>query len=70
MTGGAVNLDGEDIRHVIFNGVEIHYTGKPVKLENVTFVDCKFVIENTKPARKLSETILASADNVNFKTTT
>jgi hypothetical protein len=66
--GGAVNLDGKDIRNVMFVEVEIHYSGKPLILENVAFMNCKFVFENTEPSRKLSESILAARETVSFRT--
>jgi hypothetical protein len=65
--GGAVNLDGKDIRHVIFQDVEIHYTGKRLIMENVAFVKCRFVLENTEAARQLGEHLLASAQTVSFR---
>ena len=37
--GGAVNLDGEDIRNVGFVEVEIHYSGKPLILQNVALIN-------------------------------
>jgi len=63
---GAVSLDGRYIKNVIFEGVEIHYSGKPLVLENVSFVNCKFVIENTAPSRQLGRELLASS-TVDFR---
>lgn len=68
--GGAVNLDGKDIRHVIFENVEIHYTGKPLILENVVFFNCTFVLDNNEPVRQLGEHLLASAETVNLASDT
>lgn len=59
-TGGATNLDDWHIRKTIFRNVEIHYTGKPVILEDVVFNNCLFFMDNTKPARSLGKAILAS----------
>ena len=61
-----MNIDGKRIRHVVFDNVEIHYSGKPLILEDVTFINCAFVLENTEPGRKLGEEILASSP-VNFR---
>jgi hypothetical protein len=66
LTGGSALLDGFHIRNAIFQGVEIHYAGGPLILENVIFVNCTFVIENSAPGRRLGEEMLAMA-SVNFK---
>jgi hypothetical protein len=66
LTGGSVILDGFHIRNAIFEGVEIHYVGGPVILENVIFINCTFVIDNNDPGRRLGENMLASSF-VNFK---
>jgi hypothetical protein len=59
--GGASSLDGAYVRNVVFTGSEIHYSGAPVILENVIFVNCIFVFDNDDPARKLAQALLASA---------
>jgi len=64
--GGATSLDGEYIRHVVFKNVEIHYSGQPVILEDVTFVDCVFVLDNDVRGRQLAEQVLA-ASSVTFQ---
>lgn len=43
LRGGATNIDGAFWRHVIADGVEIHYSGENVILEDVMFVNCTFV---------------------------
>ncbi|OFW01283.1 MAG: hypothetical protein A3G20_02245 [Acidobacteria bacterium RIFCSPLOWO2_12_FULL_59_11] len=57
---GAIILDTMDIAHVIFIGAEIHYNGGPVKLEDVMFVNCKFVFTNATATRSLARNILSS----------
>jgi hypothetical protein len=52
---------------VVYDGVEIHYSGGPMILENVVFISCKFVMDNTAPNRNLAEVLLAS-DRIDFKT--
>lgn len=64
---GAVNLDGRDIRNVIFKGVEIHYSGNNLILENVVFVRCRFIMDNKESCRDLAGRILASSDAVSFQ---
>ncbi|MGB9485543.1 MAG: hypothetical protein WCD04_05450 [Terriglobia bacterium] len=66
LTGGSVILDGFHIRNAVFEGVEIHYVGGPVILENAIFINCTFVIGNNDPGRRLGESMLASS-SVNFK---
>jgi hypothetical protein len=63
--GGAFNVDCMDIAHVIFNGVEIHYSGAAVKLEDVFFLNCTFVIDNVDRGRLLAQEILTFF-SVNF----
>ena len=65
LAGGAIIIDNLHMRHVVLKGVEVHYTGKPAILEDVTFLDCTFVIENTLPGRGLGVQVLA-ANHVDF----
>jgi hypothetical protein len=66
--GGVASLDGMEIRNVVFDGVEVHYSGKLVMLERVMFVDCTFVFENNERGRELTAKVL-EAFQVNFKPT-
>jgi hypothetical protein len=66
LTGGAVSLDDKYVRHAIFQGVEIHYTGRPLILQDAMFIDCTFILENTQPGRQLGQVLLASLI-VNFE---
>jgi hypothetical protein len=61
LTGGAVTLDNKYVRHAIFEGVEIHYTGKALVLEDALFINCTFVLENTQSGRQLGQVLLASS---------
>lgn len=65
-TGGATSVDTEQIRNVVLIGVEVHYSGAPVILENVIFINCVFVFDNNDGARKLGRMLLASA-TINFR---
>ena len=63
--GGYMSLDGMHLRHVLLVGVEIHYSGKPLLMEDVVFLDCTFVMDNTEPSRDLALAI-ASGTKVKF----
>jgi len=65
IVGNATSIDSHYIRHVIFRNVEVHYSGKPTILDDVIFVDCTFVMDNTPPARLLGVRVLSDA-HVNF----
>jgi hypothetical protein len=65
-TGGATILDNMFLRNVVFQNVEIHYSGAQIDLKNVTFVNCTFVIDNNLPGRELGNKMLAS-NSVSFK---
>jgi hypothetical protein len=67
LMGGAVVLDGMYGRHVIFKDAEIHYNGGPVILDQVAFIDCRFVVDNGVQGRQLASNILSSPQ-VTFKT--
>jgi hypothetical protein len=65
-SGGAITLDNKYIRHVIFKNVEIHYSGKPLMIEDAVFFNCTFIFDNTPQCRGLGKTLLASSP-VNFQ---
>lgn len=65
LSDGAASLDGMDIAHVVFVGVEVHYSGSETRLEDILFVNCSFVFDNSERGRMLAENIIASR-NVNF----
>jgi hypothetical protein len=67
LTGGATKLDGMNVRHVTFEGVEIHYDGGATILNDLSFVDCKFVFENNGNARRLAFSILSPSQTVKFE---
>jgi len=58
--GGAVDLSGMYLRHVVLYNVEIHYNGGPLMLDDVTFVSCHFVMNTTTDTRELVTRLLAS----------
>ena len=67
MQGGAYRIDNQEIRSVFFEDVEVHYSGSPIILTNVTFINCTFVMDNGTNARALGLTLLASA-KITFRT--
>jgi hypothetical protein len=58
--GGSVILDGMRVRRFIFENVEIVYSGAPVELDDVMFVNCTFVFDNQSNSRTLGAFLLAS----------
>jgi len=68
LKGGAVSLDDKYARHVFFEGVEIHYSGKPLILQDAVFSNCTFILDNTPYGRQLGQTLLASS-TINFEKT-
>jgi hypothetical protein len=67
-SGGALSLDHVYYRHVTLENVEVHYSGKPMILEDVVFINCKFIFDNTDPSRKLTQNLLADS-SVSFSQT-
>ena len=61
ITGGAILLDNQFLRHVQLQNVEVHWSNNHVILDDVVFINCSFVFDNNSPGRKLGETILSSA---------
>ena len=69
ITGGVATLDSHYIRQVVFRQVEIHYSGQSVILENVVFIDCKFIFDNDDNGREFGRVLLANA-RVTFRAKT
>lgn len=64
--GGALLLDGMELRHAVLQNVEVHYSGKDLNLTDVTFVNCTFVMDNLPRSRGLAKELLAES-SVSFK---
>jgi hypothetical protein len=59
--GGEVTLDGSYYVNTIFENMKIIYHGGPIRLENVTFVNCTFDLSQPNPeAMRLASAVLAS----------
>lgn len=67
LSGGAVDIEGMDIAHTIFHKVEVHYKGGPLLIEDVMFINCIFIFNNTEQPRLLAASILGSK-SVSFST--
>ena len=66
LEGGTISLDNKYVRHVLFIGVEVHYSGAPITLEDAIFANCTFVFDNSAPSRNFGKALLASSP-VNFQ---
>ena len=64
----AIVLDGIHMKNVVVRNARITYNGGPVRLENVSFVNCTFSFTKNKPTFKLGDAIL-QATQVNFSNT-
>lgn len=65
MSGGALIIDGLEMRNVFVKGVEVHYSGKLAILRNVAFINCTFVLDNADSTRQLAQEVLTES-RVNF----
>ena len=59
--GGAVILDGQHLRQIVLENVAVHYNGGPLILENVTFINCRFIVDNLDNGRSLGAALLAAS---------
>jgi hypothetical protein len=64
---GIIGLDGAYMKNVIIRNAEVSYSGGPVRLENVAFVNCTFRFTKNKPVVGLGEAIL-QANLINYST--
>jgi outer membrane murein-binding lipoprotein Lpp len=62
-----IALDGMYMKNVMVRNAHVIYNGGPVRLENITFVNCTFDFTKSKPTIDLGNTIL-QATSVNFST--
>jgi hypothetical protein len=56
--GGSLVLDGMHLRHVILDSIEISYSGGPILLQDVIFVNCKFNMVRASRSLQLAQTVL------------
>jgi hypothetical protein len=62
---GWLGLDGMYLRNVVVSNAVVVYSGGPVRLENVYFVNCTFKLAETAPVRDFGTTVLQAA-NISF----
>ena len=60
MDGGTVNLDGMMMARVVIRNAHIVYSGAPLDLRDVVFVNCTFSIEPRAPGRLLADSVISS----------
>jgi hypothetical protein len=65
-TDGAVILDNMQLRKVIFKNVYIQYDGGPIKMQDVYFLNCTFVITKQRNGELLATNVLKPSPAVNF----
>ncbi len=64
VSGGGVTLDKMHLRNVIFLNVHIIYSGGPVQLENVSFLNCTFQVAPVTNGRQFAQAVLAGPSTV------
>lgn len=65
--GGTLYLDDTQARKAILRGTTIFYEGGPVELDDVYFVDCKFVINQSPNGLALAQALLKASPSVSFR---
>jgi len=54
-----ISLDGAYMKNVIIRNATVSYGGSlPVRLENVAFVNCKFVLTQSNPTIQFGQAIM------------
>jgi hypothetical protein len=61
LLGGGVDLDGFHFKNVVIRNAHVVYHGGPIQMENVTFIDCDFSIDNTKDGRSFTAKSIESS---------
>lgn len=56
-----LKIDNYFIKNVVIMNTEVHYQGGAVVLENVYFLNCKFVMDNEPNTRSLGEYVLVNS---------
>lgn len=57
-TGGAVVLDGMEFRDVIIRNAKVFYSGGPVQMKDVYFINCIFIMKSTPVTQNLALAML------------
>ena len=66
ITGGALVVDSLELRAVVFENVEIHYDGGPIRMSNVYFLNCRFVLKNAPNSQRFATAALTPGSSTTF----
>lgn len=58
VSDGEIALDGSDIKNVIFENVRVAYGGGPIRMENVSFVNCTFDLPQNQHGEEFGLAVL------------
>ncbi len=58
--GGAISIDNMFFKHVVIRNSEIFYSGTPINIEDVVFVNCTFVMINSSQTREFAIAVLSN----------
>jgi hypothetical protein len=64
--GGATVLDGLQLRNVVFRDVHVVYSGGPLKMTNVFFLNCTFEMKPDTNTLKLASAALTPGPSTTF----
>lgn len=64
LRNGALRLDDMEIRHVVFNHIDVYYSGGPLKIEDVSFFNCSFFLPHTVQTERFAEAVLNASPSV------
>ena len=59
--GGAFQLDTLLVKNVVFRNTTIFYSGGPMNLENIIFVNCTFILPNRAHSRDFAIAALSNS---------
>jgi hypothetical protein len=65
-TGGALIIDNMQLKKMIFQNVYIEYDGGPIKMQEVYFLNCTFVVKQQRNGEQLVTAALKPSPAVNF----
>jgi hypothetical protein len=66
--GQPSDLDGMWVRNVIIKNAHIQYSGKPLHLENVYFINCKFEVQEQPNVLRFADAFLQTTNGTTFAT--
>ena len=57
--GTIIKLDEHRLKNITYIGLVIRYDGGPLVLENVSFIDCEFQLNNNQKTREFGGAVFA-----------